>query len=435
MLRVVILAAVVILAVPRFSCAHDSECRSKEKTQPTNEPGWTDGFCNLRTVNELVGILSANHVWVESHHAEGKRAELEGADLRRVDLQGKDLREADLSGANLSGSLVGGVFMDRADLRNATLTDAKMAGAMLRGANLGGAEMAKAWLFGADLESAVFEPNSNPDVRGIAGSLHLERIRYQTRPDAMTELRKELGDRGFREAERKVIYAINRTETEQSLFYAKSQWMRCAPRWILSHEDEERRKRIDSILNNPSLTEEQKAPWRNCSMASALYALIAYQFRTVFFDWTCAYGMLPGRALRIIFFLWLVCTVIYYAFARFTTQSAIFKVDIQEETDKSPETKTITRLGAPGTGTKGKRFRRTVGEFRLLCWTAYFSLLNGLRLGFHDFDFGKWLSLLSSCPRDIKSTGWIRTIGGMQSLVTLYLVALWVLTFFGNPFS
>jgi hypothetical protein len=295
--------------------------------------------------------------------------------------------------------------------------------------------MDKAWLFGADLESAVFEPNSNPDIRGIAGSLHLHKIRYQTRPDAMTELRKDLGDRGFREAERKVIYAINRTETEQSLSYAKSQWMRCAPRWILSQEDEQRRKRIDSILNNASLTEEQKAPWRSCSMASALYSLIAYGFRTALFDWTCAYGMLPGRALRIILFMWLVCTVIYYAFARFATRSAIFKVDIEEETDQLPETKTITRLGAVTTGTKRKRFSRALGELDLMYWMAYFSLLNGLRLGFHDFDFGKWLSLLSSCPRDMKSIGWVRKIGGVQSLVTLFLVALWVLTFFGNPFS
>ena len=103
--------------------------------------------------------------------------------------------------------------------------------------------------------------------------------------------------------------------------------------------------------------------------------------------------------------------------------------------DKLPETKTITRLGAVTTGTKRKRFSRALGELELMYWMVYFSLLNGLRLGFHDFDFGKWLSLLSSCPRDMKSIGWVRKIGGVQSLVTLYLVALWVLTFFGNPFS
>ena len=36
---------------------------------------------------------------------------------------------------------------------------------------------------------------------------------------------------------------------------------------------------------------------------------------------------------------------------------------------------------------------------------------------------------------DIKAVGWARTVSGVQSLVSIYLIALWLLTYFGQPFE
>jgi len=34
-----------------------------------------------------------------------------------------------------------------------------------------------------------------------------------------------------------------------------------------------------------------------------------------------------------------------------------------------------------------------------------------------------------------RATGWVRTVAGIQSLISLYLVALALLTYFGDPFG
>jgi hypothetical protein len=35
----------------------------------------------------------------------------------------------------------------------------------------------------------------------------------------------------------------------------------------------------------------------------------------------------------------------------------------------------------------------------------------------------------------MRSLGWVRVIAGMQSLLSLYLLAIWLLTYFGRPFE
>jgi hypothetical protein len=35
----------------------------------------------------------------------------------------------------------------------------------------------------------------------------------------------------------------------------------------------------------------------------------------------------------------------------------------------------------------------------------------------------------------LRATGWVRTVAGIQSLLSVYLLALWVLTYFGRPFE
>jgi hypothetical protein len=35
----------------------------------------------------------------------------------------------------------------------------------------------------------------------------------------------------------------------------------------------------------------------------------------------------------------------------------------------------------------------------------------------------------------LEPTGWVRTVAGVQSLLSVYLLAMWVLTYFGRPFQ
>lgn len=56
-------------------------------------------------------------------------------------------------------------------------------------------------------------------------------------------------------------------------------------------------------------------------------------------------------------------------------------------------------------------------------------------IGFRDINFGRWLRLLTKRGYDLKAVGWARTVSGFQSLLSVYLIALWVLSYFGRPFG
>ena len=74
------------------------------------------------------------------------------------------------------------------------------------------------------------------------------------------------------------------------------------------------------------------------------------------------------------------------------------------------------------------------GGLAALGWSAWFSLLSAFHIGFREFSVGTLLSRLQA-PFALEATGWVRTVSGLQSLVSLYLVAMWVLTYFGRPFQ
>ena len=74
-------------------------------------------------------------------------------------------------------------------------------------------------------------------------------------------------------------------------------------------------------------------------------------------------------------------------------------------------------------------------EVQVLFWAGFFSLMSAFNIGFRDINFGRWLRLLTRTDYDLKAVGWARVVCGWQSLISVYLIALWVLTYFGRPFE
>ena len=75
------------------------------------------------------------------------------------------------------------------------------------------------------------------------------------------------------------------------------------------------------------------------------------------------------------------------------------------------------------------------GEARLFCTSFYFSLLSAFSLGWRALNVGTWIARVQSREYVLRATGWVRTVSGIQSLLSVYLLALWVLTYFGRPFA
>jgi len=81
----------------------------------------------------------------------------------------------------------------------------------------------------------------------------------------------------------------------------------------------------------------------------------------------------------------------------------------------------------------GRRARRSGAS--CLGLALYFSLISALRIGWHDLNLGTWIDRLLPREYTLRPTGWVRVLSGLQSLVSVYLLALWVLTYFGTPFE
>lgn len=315
--------------------------------------------------------------------ADLKSVELNGAHLVGTNLTDADLENAKLICAQASGASFGGAVLKGADLSGANFANAGFDYTDLQGAVLRGTEMKGASLFEADVRDAIFEPRSVRQIKDIANARNLESLRYGDDPTALVELRQHFRSDGYREQERKITFALNRREAE-----------------------------LDPFLER----------W----------------FKTLAFNLTCRYGMSPGRTLRIWFVLWVVCSLAYTQFIHQSGKtSGIYRVKKHRWRDKEiVEEKQIRfdrlrRLDRGRLDVRSRYYR----EWQVFRVAAFFSLMNGFNIGFREVEFGKWLRMLTRREYDLKATGWARTVAGFQSLLSLYMIALWALTYFGRPFD
>jgi Pentapeptide repeats (8 copies) len=283
------------------------------------------------------------------------------------------------------------MFLNSVDLTGARLTDANLTRVDLRGVDLGGADLGGADLtdaelkdanfLGAYLQGVIYEPKSIPDFKLMARANGLEFMTYRDNPDSLVQLRKQFEESGFRTQERKITYALNRRRAE-------------------------------------------------------LHGPLERGFSRVAFDLTCQYGMNPGRALQIWLAVLASCWLIYTVFIFLPGDSGIYRIPKRDgEVDgKDPGEKLRYQpdLSKPFWRTP---IRLILQVFRALFWAGFFSLMSAFNIGFRDIDFGRWLRLLPRTEYDLKAKGWARTVAGFQSLISVYMIALWVLTYFGRPFE
>jgi hypothetical protein len=79
--------------------------------------------------------------------------------------------------------------------------------------------------------------------------------------------------------------------------------------------------------------------------------------------------------------------------------------------------------------------RLTAGIPAVFGWALYFSLLSAFHIGWRDLNVGTWITRIQPSEFALRGRGWVRVVSGAQSLISVYLVAIWVLTYFGRPFQ
>ncbi len=139
------------------------------------------------------------------------------------------------------------------------------------------------------------------------------------------------------------------------------------------------------------------------------------------FEWTCGYGLNYLRPILILLGLIVVFSIPYIV--------------------------SLSRKGEEGIWMEwaSKRMKEKMGEidpFRLkphsyktYLYGFYFSILSAFHIGWRDLNVGSWIARIQPREYTLKATGWVRVVSGAQSLISIYLLALWALTQFGRPFE
>jgi len=442
MRRLLTMFGLLAAALPSVGQAIQKECPEFSSKDAHGNWQWMDRDCGIRTRSDLDKILANHKAWIKKYDRIAKlthkggvegsdsdplRANLSGAHLRDADLagtelylaslDGADLVNADLSGAHLSAAGLTGTHLGSADLAGAELdyadlTSAELYGADLSGTDFEGARLAGAQLNGADLTdadfsranlsgshlydtdlsnadfsqaqfwNAEFQPKTIPPASGIArasGLWTLREVQYLGNKIPTLELRKALHDAGYIEAYGQVNLAYHRMEQE----------------------------------------------W----------------WQVVLFDWTCEWGSNWRRPIGIVLWIGFGCSIVYWALVRFTRRNLLFVIGKKGKREQRLRVWNHTPgprwFGEPGmrwlervVGSPRKRAR---WEWKLYWTTLLFTVTNVLNLGVQGLDPGRWVRMMHPRSFDLEARGTIRTIAGVQSVLSFALLALAVLSYLGHP--
>ena len=399
------------------SASHDCPC----------EPGWTP------TDQQIQNIFDRHSAWLSSGRSvtdiRSGPAVLCNAQISYLKVGDRDLRFSDFSNSDLgtdwpafSNVDFSKSVLQYANFTNSDLTMVTFEGAILYGTNfenadltatnLRSADLVRSSLAGAnlayaDLTNANYVPTSQPAKHFLAHLDGLDTL-YFRGPDTSfdptggVELRALLREAGLRTQERKLTYSIEhrRTQTLRAT---------CPPsQWLTG--------RLFSSPNKP------------CNPLLWIDGVA----RFVLFGLTTRWGASPGQALLLVFTIMLIMAPVYLTaillyMNRPHILSGIFVILPRERLIfEHPKVAAASDVCV----------ERVSGTFcSTLVIALYFSALSSFHIGWRDLNVGTWISRMQFREYTLRGLGWVRFVSGLQSLTSVYLVALWTVTYFGRPFG
>ena len=388
------------------------------------QEGWKDptisgraNFCNAYLVDanlKRANLQAAELGGANLQEADLNEANLQGARLRQAFLEGAfliytNLQGADLGFANLQGAELGGANLQGADLNEANLQRAYLKLANLQGADLTRADLRQAILsrndlsdavlYQADLSGALYQPATAPAHGSLAGLVGLDSLWYcPGESSGLAQLREAFKLAGLRTQERVATSTLESIRTD----YALARW------------------------NGLALEEEECSDLERDRLAAAEGV-----FRLVFFEWTTDYGLAYGRPLWILLGGIGVFTLIYLSVllvpAKDFRASGIYRV--------WPQGRIEHEGGLPFTAENEIVERLRPSVWWVGPWALYFSVVSAFHLGWRDLNVGTWIARMQPREYALRAKGWVRVVSGLQSLISVFLIAMWVLTYFGRPFQ
>ena len=399
---------------------------------------------DLTDVNAEAGFLNAGFVAATLDRATLRRARLTNADftgasLRDVELADARLVRALLKGANLYGARLGGTILARADLTDASLAQADLGSA-------------KEW-FVTNLCRAYFEPKTPPPPVAFAQAVNFWAMRYDDSPAALAAMRAEFKKSELLEQERELTFALRRTRAVRVWEYrdllnegvralANAAFFARAKTWYREYW-------YPQASLAPCMPEQltaKRPTYRGIGELPTVWEKVESLFSFVVFNLTSAYGMYPGRPMRILAVSLVLFTIPYVVALNRVRGGGIWAVLLADRVRRrKPRGDPMVRVTVRGLAAKPERSLRTAGPgymvtplrigWRIVATAFYFSLLSAFSIGWRELNVGTWLTRVQRREYTLRGTGWVRTVSGLQALISVYLVALWALTYFSRPFE
>lgn len=335
---------------------------------------------------------SLQEAWLNGTNLQG--ADLYEANLQQASLIGANLQRAELFGANFHSAILAGTNLQGASLQRANLQRATLQYANLKEANLKEADLQEADLSFTDLAFAIFEPRpgSLPYIPSLATAQNLWQMTFRNSPHALASLREALKDAGMRQQEREVTFAIKHTERLRA--------------------------------------------WKRGGLVGKVESALTY----ILFELTCDWGMSPLKPLGLLALLVGIFSIPYMVAVYKSDGKAgiwavwpsdrVHKDEGREEPERITPDFLFPRLQP------AQRWQKSlIRGMRIPLTALYFSVLSALRIGWQDLTLGSWIVRMQPREYILRATGWVRFVSGFQSLVSVYLLALWLLTYFGRLFE
>lgn len=345
----------------------------------------------------------------------------------RTNFKVSSFKNADLTNAHFSGSSLENANLEGAILAGANLEDVNLIGAVLKGADLTNANISNAVLYGFlcldfTLEKGCkkFGEKSFVDFRGAK---NISQLVYDysdstSLPIGIFKARDVLRKEGFENEADDITFFIKRGELiEGSL--------------------------LSSLLQIESLSER-------------LRKLLGLGLSYLAFDWTVNWGADSGRAIVILLpkiimgsgILYL-CLLVWFFRKDPDNFVGILIVkpikhnfiggERQFEQGIYLEYSLFKKLNEPSRQNTHISTSSAPIPLSFVPYLAkhaiWFSVLSAFHFGWRDLNVGSWISRVQTEPFIYKPYGIFRVISGIQSLICVYLLVIWVLTTFSNPWG
>ncbi len=275
-------------------------------------------------------------------------------------------------------------FKGKVNFSYASLELANLTNADLRNATLLNANLKNAILSGADLTGIRYEPNVSPSKGALGGIKGLATVSFEReKQSGLVQLRVSLKESGLRDLERQATYAIEYWKTYYAPWYKK---------WV----------------------------------------------KRFLFEWTCGYGFNYLRPLVIMFCMFIAFSIVYIFPIIGYGENGIYRIWPKGRIKQGKENALLVKSEKLERLVCGKKSHNKNGGInfpKVIVYAFYFGLLSAFHIGWRDLNVGSWIARIQPREYTLRATGWVRVVSGVQSLISIYLLALWVLTQFGRPFE